>query len=170
MSWQIYSGSIQNIILYETNKYSPGHQSHLGEANKTNIQSPSFSPSKLHLKGLEKFSITHGLVVQVSGLMIQAGLPTCTVWLYNVQIFWRQYRNYMQAWKMLKMQFFPQNTGNIKNSKQNTEFYWLLYRFSKNRVGRSVQGLWVQLLSLPSLFATLEQVALLQLLCPLNEM
>ena len=26
-----------NIMLYETIKYSPGHQSHLGEAFKTNI-------------------------------------------------------------------------------------------------------------------------------------
>ena len=37
MSWRIYFGSILNIMLYETNKYSPGHQSHLGEAYKTNI-------------------------------------------------------------------------------------------------------------------------------------
>jgi len=37
VSWRIYSGSIQNNMLYETNKYSPGHQSHLGEGNKTNI-------------------------------------------------------------------------------------------------------------------------------------
>ena len=30
-------GSIQNIMLLDTSEYSPGHQRHLEEANKTNI-------------------------------------------------------------------------------------------------------------------------------------
>ena len=29
--------SLQHKVLYETGEYSPGHQRHLGEANKTNI-------------------------------------------------------------------------------------------------------------------------------------
>ena len=37
VSWRIFAGSIWFQILYETSKYSPGHQHHLGEANKTNI-------------------------------------------------------------------------------------------------------------------------------------
>ena len=33
----LFAGSIQNLMLYESSKYLPGHQCHLGEANKTNI-------------------------------------------------------------------------------------------------------------------------------------
>jgi len=58
MSWRLYSGSIQNIMLYETNKYSPGHQPHLGEANK----SPSFSRSKLHFKTTSTVKGSLGLI------------------------------------------------------------------------------------------------------------
>ena len=35
--WRIFAGSIWFQIVYATSKYSPGHQHHLGEANKTNI-------------------------------------------------------------------------------------------------------------------------------------
>ena len=40
--YKYIGGFIQNLMLYETNKYSPGHQRHLGEASKTNYKSPSF--------------------------------------------------------------------------------------------------------------------------------
>ena len=47
---ELYYGSIQNIMLYETNKYSPGHQSHLREANKTNIRAHIFHQVSCTLK------------------------------------------------------------------------------------------------------------------------
>ena len=34
--WRIFAGSILFQILYETSKYPPRHQRHLGEANKAN--------------------------------------------------------------------------------------------------------------------------------------
>ena len=37
-----FAGFIQNLMLYETSKYSPGHQRHLGEANETDINDPPF--------------------------------------------------------------------------------------------------------------------------------
>ena len=37
VSGRIFAGFIQNLKLYGTSKYSPGHQHHLVEANKTNI-------------------------------------------------------------------------------------------------------------------------------------
>jgi len=37
VSGRIFAGIIQNLMLFETSEYSPGHQRHLGEANKTNM-------------------------------------------------------------------------------------------------------------------------------------
>ena len=37
VSWRIFAGCIHNLKPYGISKYSPGHQRHLGEANKTNI-------------------------------------------------------------------------------------------------------------------------------------
>ena len=38
VSWRIFAGLIQNLKPYKTSKYLTGHQRHLGEANKTNIE------------------------------------------------------------------------------------------------------------------------------------
>ena len=37
LSGRIFTGFKQHEILYETSKYLPGHQCHLGEAIKTNV-------------------------------------------------------------------------------------------------------------------------------------
>ena len=42
MSGRKFTGFIQNLLLYETSEYVPGHQRHLGEANKTNLKDPPF--------------------------------------------------------------------------------------------------------------------------------
>ena len=42
VSGRIFAGSILVLMLYETNKYSPGHQRHLVEVNKTKVQDPPF--------------------------------------------------------------------------------------------------------------------------------
>ena len=52
VSWRIFAGSIWFQILYATSKYLPGHQRHLGEANKTNIFDEVSTPLRVKFLSL----------------------------------------------------------------------------------------------------------------------
>ena len=61
--WHLWPGyyslvSYSMEILYETNGYLPGHQRHLGEADKTNIWDPSFDEVSTPLNSIFKKVIT----------------------------------------------------------------------------------------------------------------